>query len=128
MSCKLLENLLMAGADFGPLEQEPAGCAGQPPPNGLATFFATEQRRKTEGSTDPNKRSMPESDSSPKDDFIEAALRKTLKRAALAYRDAMPLDRPTALAEFETALAAFAAFMRSREDSGADTLFPRDQP
>ena len=36
----------------------------------------------------------------------------------------MPLDKPAALAEFERALAAFADFMRRREDSGggyADT-------
>ena len=40
----------------------------------------------------------------------------------------MPLDKPAALAEFERALAVFADFMRSREDSGADTPTPRDQP
>ena len=68
---------------------------------------------------------MTESNPSP-EDAAEVALRKALEKAEFAYRDAMPLDRPAALAEFERALAAFADFMRSRDGFSADLLTPRD--
>ena len=69
---------------------------------------------------------MTESNPSPEDP-AELALRKALEKTEFAYRDAMPLDRPAALAEFERTLAAFADFMRNREDSGAEMPTPRDQ-
>ena len=70
---------------------------------------------------------MTESNPSP-EDAAELALRRALEKAEFAYRDAMPSDKPAALAEFERALAVFADFMRRREDSGADTPTSRDQP
>ena len=57
---------------------------------------------------------MAESDLSPKDDFIEAALLRVLKEKELAFRNAMPLDKPTALAEFKVALASFADYTMRR--------------
>ena len=70
---------------------------------------------------------MTESDLSP-ENATALALRKALEKAELAYRDAMPLDKPAALIAFEEALAVFADFLRRRENSGEDTPIPRDQP
>ena len=57
---------------------------------------------------------MAESDSGSDDDFVEAALRRVLEEKELAFRNAMPLDKPTALAEFKVALASFADYTMRR--------------
>jgi hypothetical protein len=57
---------------------------------------------------------MTESDHPSSEEAAESALRKALEEAEIAYREARPLEKPAALAEFKKALAAFSYFTNRR--------------